>query len=83
MKKLGSGPTAHLGVLYRGGRGWRIQPVSKKARHDYKPVRVPDEAEDQDLVWFKSSRRNQGDTRLAEITAVSYTHLTLPTIYSV
>jgi len=70
MKKLGSGPTAHLGVLYKGGRGWRIQPVSKKARHDYKPVRVPDEAEDQDLVWFKSSRRNQGDMRLAEITEI-------------
>jgi ribonuclease R len=70
MKKLGSGPTAHLGVLYKGGRGWRIQPVSKKARHDYKPVRVPDAAEDQDLVWFKSSRRNQGDMRLAEITEI-------------
>jgi len=70
MKKLGSGPTAHLGVLYKGGRGWRIQPVSKKARHDYKPVRVPDTAEDQDLVWFKSSRRNQGDMRLAEITEI-------------
>ena len=70
MKKLGSGPTAHLGVLYKGGRGWRIQPVSKKARHDYKPVRMPDEAEDQDLVWFKSSRRNQGDMRLAEITEI-------------
>ena len=70
MKKLGSGPTAHLGVLYKGGRGWRIQPVSKKARHDYKPVRVPEAAEDQDLVWFKSSRRNQGDMRLAEITEI-------------
>jgi len=70
MKKLGSGPTAHLGVLYKGGRGWRIQPVSKKARHDYKPVRVPDGAEEQDLVWFKSSRRNQGDMRLAEISEI-------------
>jgi len=42
MKKLGSGPTAHLGVLYKGGRGWRIQPVSKKARHDYKPSKIPE-----------------------------------------
>ena len=70
MKKLGSGPTAHLGVLYKGGRGWRIQPVSKKARHDYKPSKVPDGAEDQDLVWFRSSRRNQGDLRIADITKI-------------
>ena len=70
MKKLGSGPTAHLGVLYKGGRGWRIQPVSKKARHDYKPSKIPDGAEDQDLVWFRSSRRNQGDLRVADITEI-------------
>lgn len=70
MKKLGSGPTAHLGVLYQGGRGWRIQPVSKKARHDYKPSKIPEGAEDQDLVWFRSSRRNQGDLRIADITEI-------------
>ena len=70
MKKLGSGPTAHLGVLYQGGRGWRIQPVSKKARHDYKPAKVPEGAEDQDLVWFQSSRRNQGDLRVADIIEI-------------
>jgi ribonuclease R len=70
MKKLGSGPSANLGVLYKGGRGWRIQPVSKKARHDYKPAKVPDDAEDQDLVWFQSSRRNEGDLRIANITEI-------------
>lgn len=70
MKKLGSGPTANLGVLYKGGRGWRIQPVSKKVRHDYKPAKVPDDAEDQTLVWFRSSRRNQGDLRIADITEI-------------
>ncbi len=67
MKKLGDGPSKHLGVLCKGGRGWRIQPVSKKARHDYKPSKLPDDAEDQDLVFFQSTRRNQGDLRLAEI----------------
>jgi len=67
MKKLGEGPSKHLGVLYKGGRGWRIQPVSKKARHDYKPAKVSDDAKDQDLVFFRSTRRNQGDMRIAEI----------------
>ncbi len=67
MKKLGEGPTTHLGMLYKGGRGWRIQPVSKKARHDYKPAKVSDEAQDKDLVLFRSTRRNQGDLRIAEI----------------
>ena len=70
MKKLGSGPSQHLGVLDKGGRGWRIKPVSKKARHDYKPARVPDEAQDQDLVFFRSTRRNQGDLRVAEIVEI-------------
>jgi ribonuclease R len=68
MKKLGSGPSEHLGVLYQGGRGWRIKPVSKKARDEYKPTRVPDDAENNDLVFFRSARRNKGDLRLAEIT---------------
>lgn len=68
MKKLGSGPSEHLGVLYQGGRGWRIKPVSKKARDEYKPVRIPDGAENNDLVFFRSTRRNKGDLRLAEIT---------------
>lgn len=68
MKKLGSGPSEHLGVLYQGGRGWRIKPVSKKARDEYKPVRIPEDAENNDLVFFRSTRRNKGDLRLAEIT---------------
>jgi len=67
MKKLGSGPSKYLGILHQGGRGWRIQPVNKKSRHDYKPVKVPEGAENNDLVFFQSSRRNQGDIRLAEI----------------
>lgn len=67
MKKLGEGPTTNLGMLYKGGRGWRIQPVSKKARHDYKPSKVSDDAKDKDLVLFRSTRRNEGDLRIAEI----------------
>jgi len=67
MKRLGAGPTKNLGILYQGGRGWRIQPVDKKARHDYKPVKVPETSQNNDLVWFQSTRRNQGDLRLAEI----------------
>jgi len=68
MKKLGSGPSEHLGVLYQGVRGWRIKPVSKKTRDEYKPVRVPDGAENNDLIFFRSTRRNKGDLRLAEVT---------------
>lgn len=68
MKKLGTGPSEHLGVLYEGGRGWRIKPVSKKARDEYKPVRLPEGAQNNDLVFFRSTRRNKGDLRLAEIT---------------
>ncbi len=67
MKRLGAGPSKHLGILYQGGRGWRIQPVDKKSRHDYKPAKVPEDSANNDLVWFQSTRRNQGDLRIAEI----------------
>ena len=67
MKRLGAGPSKNLGILYQGGRGWRIQPVDKKSRHEYKPAKVPEGSENNDLVWFQSTRRNQGDLRLAEI----------------
>ena len=70
LKKLGAGPSKYLGILYEGGRGWRIQPVDKKSRHDYKPVKVPDGAKPNDLVMFRSTRRNKGDLRLAEIVEI-------------
>jgi len=34
MKKLGSGPSQHLGVLIKGGRGWRIRPARCGNRGD-------------------------------------------------
>ena len=67
IKRLGNGPSKQLGVLMQNGRGWIIQPVSKKSRHVYKPIKVPSKANLNDLVWFQSSRRNIKDTRLAEI----------------
>jgi len=70
LKKLGAGPSKYLGILYEGGRGWRIQPVDKKSRHDYKPNKVPDGAKPNDLVMFRSTRRNKGDLRLAEIVEI-------------
>ena len=39
-------------------------------RDSYKPSKIPEGAEDQDLVWFRSSRRNQGDLRIADITEI-------------
>lgn len=67
MKRLGQGASTHLGVLNKTGQGWRIQPVSKKARHDYGIDGLPDSAIEGDLVMFRSTRRNRGQLRLAEI----------------
>ena len=67
LKRLGKGASSYLGVLHEQERGWRIQPVSKKARHDYGLDRVPNDAKDGDLVMFRSTRRNRGQIRLAEI----------------
>lgn len=70
MKRLGRGAQTYLGVLHDTKKGWRIQPVSKKARHDYGVDHVPDTVKDGDLVMFRSSRRNKGQIRLAEIRDV-------------
>jgi ribonuclease R len=71
MKRLGKGAQSFLGVLQDTEKGWRIQPVSKKARHDYgldrDPRRSHDDLRDGDLVMFRSTRRNKGQLRLAEI----------------
>lgn len=70
MKRLGKGAQTHLGVLREGERGWRIQPVSKKARHDYGVDKVADTLKGGDLVMFRSTRRNKGQIRLAEVRDV-------------
>ena len=70
MKRLGKGAQTHLGVLNETKNGWRIQPVSKKARHDYALDHRPELKQalsDGDLVMFRSTRRNKGKLRLAEI----------------
>lgn len=70
MKRLGKGAQTFLGVLRKSDKGWRIQPVSKKARHDYAVETVPETIEDGALVMFRSTRRNKGQLRLAEIRDV-------------
>ena len=70
MQRLGKGAQTHLGVLHETEKGWRIQPVSKKARHDYGLDHRPELKQaltDGDLVMFRSTRRNKGQLRLAEI----------------
>ncbi len=73
MKKLGDGPSLHMGILYRDGRGWAIKPVDKKARQEYRPARLPDEvatmsADAQILVMFRATNRNKiRYDRVAEI----------------
>ncbi|WP_298913874.1 ribonuclease R [uncultured Algimonas sp.] len=67
MKRLGAGAQTHMGVLHKTDKGWRIQPVSKKARHDYGVDHVPDTLEDGAIVMFRSTRKNRGQLRLAEV----------------
>ena len=67
MKRLGKGAQTYMGVLHKTDKGWRIQPVSKKARHDYGVDQVPDTIEDGAIVMFRSTRKNRGQLRMAEI----------------
>ncbi|PHR94224.1 MAG: ribonuclease R [Robiginitomaculum sp.] len=73
IKTLGQGPRTELGVVVKGGRGWRIRPVAKGSRYDHLPQRGQMEAlqlKDQDLVLYElTSARNKGD-RIARVTEV-------------
>lgn len=66
IKKLGAGPEKSLGVVIKGGRGFRIRPVAKGSRYDHLPERGA-QLNDQDLVMFElTSARHKGD-RIARI----------------
>jgi ribonuclease R len=66
IKVLGRGPEKSLGVVIKGGRGFRIRPVAKGSRYDHVPERGANLV-DQDLVMFElTSARHKGD-RIARI----------------
>ncbi|WP_371396026.1 ribonuclease R [Fretibacter rubidus] len=60
MKRLGSGPSTHMGILYESGRGWRVKPVDKRARDELRVKRVPDGTEGAQLVYFRASSGPRG-----------------------
>ena len=55
IKKLGKGATRHMGVLYKGGRGWRIKPIDKRNRDEFKPLKVAENITTDMVVFFKST----------------------------
>ncbi len=50
---LGRSERRQLGVVIAGGRGFQIQPVSKRSRDNYVPQRGGITIKDQDLVLFE------------------------------
>lgn len=70
MKKLGRGPTRHLGILTKDGRGWKVKPVDKKIRDEARAIRVPEEANENDLVHYRASGRRGKYERNVEILKI-------------
>ena len=72
MKKLGRGGIKHLGILYQDGRGWKIRPIDKKARNEFRPIKVPEGAEIDSLIEYRTSASKRGNSyeRKAEITRI-------------
>ena len=68
LKKLGRGPTRHLGILAQDGRGWIVQPVDKKIRDTARPARIPEGAENNMLVEYRAAGRRGKYDRTVEIT---------------
>jgi ribonuclease R len=68
IKRLAKASVPNMGVLYRGGRGWRIKPINKRQRDEFKPIRVPENTPDQTLVMFRpSGGRRDAYAKTAEI----------------
>ena len=66
IKVLAEAPAAELGVVIKGGRGFRIKPVRKGARYDHVPERGA-KLKAQELVLFELTKsRHKGD-RIARI----------------
>jgi len=72
MKKLGRGGIKHLGILSKDGRGWKIKPIDKKARNEFRPIKVPNDAETDSLIEYRTSSTRRGNSyeRKAEITRI-------------
>ncbi len=71
IKRLGQGATTHMGVVFKGGRGWRIKPINKRNRDEYKPIKIPKDVTDGTIVLFKSTGgRRDAYAKSAEITEV-------------
>ncbi len=70
MKKLGRGGIKHLGILSKDGRGWKIKPIDKKARNEFRPIKVPENAVSDSLIEYRTSSTRRGNSyeRRAEIT---------------
>ena len=70
MKKLGRGPTKHLGILYQDGRGWKVRAVDKKIRDESRPLKVPEGTENNSLVEYRASGKKGKYERNVEILKV-------------
>lgn len=70
MKKLGRGPSKHLGILYQDGRGWSVKPVDKKMRDEARPVKVPEGTANNSLVQYRAAEKRGRYERRVEIVKV-------------
>jgi len=70
MKRLGDDGRRHMGILHKDGRGWAIKPVDKKARHTFRPLRLPADIQDQTLVMYRAAGRKNRLDKAAEILDV-------------
>lgn len=70
MKKLGRGPTKHLGILYQDGRGWKVKAVDKKVRDEARPIKVPEGTENNALVHYRASGKRGKYERTVEILKI-------------
>ena len=67
LKKLSRGPSRHMGLLTKDGRGWIIKPIDKRQRDELRVKMIPKDAKDRTLVLYETLRSKSKYEKNAQI----------------
>ena len=59
LKRLSRGPSRHMGLLMKDGRGWIIRPLDKRVRDELRVRHIPIEAKERSLVLYEAGEKNR------------------------
>ena len=67
LKKLSRGPSRHMGLLMKDGRGWVIKPIDKRQRDELRVKNLPKDAKERTLVLYEALRSKSKYEKFGQI----------------